>query len=466
VTDVGSPHYTFPEKVYTSVRGSATLYFAADRGSAVVVNEAGRDILEACRQGGTEAEVARRLTRDRPFLVPHLRKLIRPFLADMVGRRFLASGPALPLTADRPAPAPGPVQLNQLYLSLTDACNLRCLYCYNLRERTRRRLAGRQAQPELTGARIRRVLEEAADLGVKEVVCTGGEPLCRKEAVELAAYGKELGLSMALLTNGTLIDPARAREIAAGFDSVVVSLDSCVKEEYERLRPGAPFEQAVQGVQNLAAAGLTALFIRPVLTRHNLASLPQFPRFAAEHLGCTNFMPTLCLPNHPGEFHELELLPDPETYWQTIESFRGELEAVGGTSLMECTPLEASGACGAGGGVLSLAANGDLYPCQCLHHAECRLGNVQEDSIAAIVKTSPVLTEFLGNGWPWFRECGDCPLVQLCASTCRVFQRVFRADEALFHDRLCPFFKREVEDRLWRQVNKAVSEGNSYPGAA
>ena len=312
---------------------------------------------------------------------------------------------------------------------------------------------------------IRHLLVEAAKLEVKDVVFTGGEPICRRDVCELAAYAKERGLSTTLLTNGTLIDWRTASRISRSFDSVVVSLDSWVKEEYELLRPGAPFEKAVQGIRNLVEAKVSSLFIRPIITRLNLTSLPQFPSFAATHLGCLRFSPTLYLPNHSGELEALGLLPDPETYWITLEHFYGELKKLGGISVQECIPLEASGSCGAGGGVLSVATNGDVYPCQCLHYDEFRAGNVKEQSISEIIARSPVLTAFRKEPWPWFGQCSECALMTLCSSTCRVFYKAFKEHEEMFFARLCPFFKKEIEIKLWREVKKRLRKTGQTSGS-
>lgn len=374
--------FHFPEKSYSSVRGSETLYYAADMGVAVAVNEAGKEVLEACRGGGTIELIARKLVSDEGSFIPVIQNMIEPFLHEMVRSGFLQTGILQNTKEDCSVSESVHIKLTDLYLHVTDECNLHCLYCYNASQRSYMSKCARgKSLSYLTSPQIRHLLDDVSELELKEVVFTGGEPLCRRDVCDLAAYAKDQGLSTTLLTNGTLIGKRIASHISKSFDSVVISLDSCVKEEYELLKPGAPFEKAVQGIRNLVEAEVFSLVIRPVITSLNLASLSQFPSFAANHLDCLRFLPALYLPNTPEELETLGLLPDPRSYWITLEHFNAELKKLGGGSIKESIPLEAFGSCGAGGGVLSVATNGDVYPCQCLHYDEFRAGNVKEQSI-------------------------------------------------------------------------------------
>jgi radical SAM protein with 4Fe4S-binding SPASM domain len=447
----------FPEKSYRSVRGSQALYYSADSGVAVVANEAGSDVLEACRGGGSVDAIARRLAPDQPAGLSALVELIRPYLFELIELGFLQLDEPQDDVERAAHSETFPIQLAQLYLHATDACNLHCIYCYNAPQRSHRhkKTLGK-ASSALTTPQVRRLLDEVASLGANEVVFTGGEPLCRGDICELGAYARAKGLATSLLTNGTLIDRPTARRISGSFDSVVVSVDSWVQEEYDFLQPGAPLEQALRGVGNLVDAKVSQVTIRPVISSVNLSSLPRFPSFAAEHLGCCSFLIALYIPNSPAEIDELGLLPEPESYWNTLERFRLEVARLGGTSIADCFPLESSGSCGAGGGVLSVAANGDLYPCQCLHQDEYLLGNVEHQSLSSILESSPELDLFHEEQWPWFSPCSECALLALCASRCRVFHRVFKENEASFYERLCPFFKEEIEDRLWREVGNRL----------
>src|SRR4030088_3473637 len=104
-----------------------------------------------------------------------------------------------------------------LLAELTHRCPLQCPYCSNPLELER-------AAGELDTATWRRVLGEAAALGVLQVHFSGGEPTARKDLEELVAHAAKLGLYSNLITSAVLIDEARIKALAAaGLDHVQIS---------------------------------------------------------------------------------------------------------------------------------------------------------------------------------------------------------------------------------------------------
>jgi radical SAM protein with 4Fe4S-binding SPASM domain len=127
---------------------------------------------------------------------------------------------------------------------------------------------------ELSTEEGRRFLHDLADFGVPVVLFSGGEPLFRRDIFELAAFARELGLRIALSTNGTMISEDVARRIAqTGFAEVGISLDG-VGERNDRFRglPGA-FDAALRGIRNCLQAG-QRVSLRFTLTRYNYMDVP------------------------------------------------------------------------------------------------------------------------------------------------------------------------------------------------
>lgn len=123
-----------------------------------------------------------------------------------------------------------------LRLGLTERCNLRCVYCMPAEgvplTPTRQMLAMEEI------ARLGRVLAEA---GVDKVRLTGGEPLVRKDAVEVTERLGRLGLrSLAMTTNGLLLEDRLPALRAAGLTDLTVSLDTLRPDRFEAVtrRPG------------------------------------------------------------------------------------------------------------------------------------------------------------------------------------------------------------------------------------
>ncbi|HEU4758836.1 MAG TPA: radical SAM protein [Dehalococcoidia bacterium] len=147
-------------------------------------------------------------------------------------------------------------------------CNLRCIHCYADSENQR-------YDGELTTGEARAVIEDVAGFGAPVLLFSGGEPLMRRDVLDLAAYATDLGIRAVLSTNGTLITRAKARQIrAAGVSYVGISIDGMGEtNDYFRGRPGA-FDLALRGVRNCVAVG-QRVGLRLTLTRHNFRDLPQ-----------------------------------------------------------------------------------------------------------------------------------------------------------------------------------------------
>ena len=123
-----------------------------------------------------------------------------------------------------------------LRLGLTERCNLRCTYCMPAGGAP---LAPTRAM--LTTDELVRVASVLAGAGVDKVRLTGGEPLVRKDAVEVAERLGRLGLrSLAITTNGLLLADRLAALARAGLTDLTVSLDTLRPDRFEAVtrRPG------------------------------------------------------------------------------------------------------------------------------------------------------------------------------------------------------------------------------------
>lgn len=151
-----------------------------------------------------------------------------------------------------------------LLAELTHRCPLACPYCSNP-------LALEKRSDELDTADWARVFEQAAGLGVLQVHLSGGEPVSRRDIVEIMAAAHGAGLYTNLITSGIGLDPAKLERLrAAGLDHVQVSLQDVAAESADRI---AGYEGAHARKLALARAvkeaGL-ALTINAVVHRANI----------------------------------------------------------------------------------------------------------------------------------------------------------------------------------------------------
>ncbi len=160
-------------------------------------------------------------------------------------------------------------------VSITQRCNLRCPYCH------------REGQPatqnEMTPTEIARISQIAAKLGARDIKLTGGEPLLRRDVVDIVGLVSEIdGIREAsLVTNGTLLTDRLAKHLKEnGLARVNVNLPSVDEATYEELTEGK-LEEALKGVKAAISAGLTPVKINMLILKgKNEYQANQMIRFA------------------------------------------------------------------------------------------------------------------------------------------------------------------------------------------
>lgn len=131
-----------------------------------------------------------------------------------------------------------------LRISLTDKCNLRCLYC-NPVDLPKGYFAG---APRMTAEEIDQIVSVFVKEGVKKIRLTGGEPLVRKDAKEIIERLAKYPVELAISTNGVLIDKYIDIFKSAGIKSVNVSLDSVNREKFYAITKRDEFNRIVDNI--------------------------------------------------------------------------------------------------------------------------------------------------------------------------------------------------------------------------
>src|SRR5437764_12560577 len=152
--------------------------------------------------------------------------------------------------------------LETLRISITDRCNFRCVYCMP-KEVFGRDYAFLERTALLSFEEIARVTQVFAELGVKRVRITGGEPLVRRNVEQLIAQLHEIPtpeghpLELAITTNGALLAQKAQALADAGLGRVTVSLDSVDDAMFRALNDvDFPVQRVLDGIDAAAAAGL------------------------------------------------------------------------------------------------------------------------------------------------------------------------------------------------------------------
>src|SRR6056297_366642 len=136
--------------------------------------------------------------------------------------------------------------ITYLRISVTDRCNLRCIYC--MPEDGVRLLPKKEI---LSLEEIAEVVKVGAELGIKKVRLTGGEPLVRKGIVNLVQMLQRIeGIEeISMTTNGILLPKFAEPLKKAGLNRVNISLDSVSPNQYERITRGGNLKLVLEGIR-------------------------------------------------------------------------------------------------------------------------------------------------------------------------------------------------------------------------
>ncbi len=181
--------------------------------------------------------------------------------------------------------------IDYLRISLTDRCNLRCVYCM-----PEEGVVPRSHDEILSFEEIVRVVKVAAAGGIEHLRFTGGEPLVRKGITDLISACQEVSgiKDIALTTNGILL-PHFVKELKdAGLSRVNISLDTLDADAYRRITRGGNVEEALSGIKSALAAGLDPVKINTVVIRSMEQDLGAFARLTCDlplHVRFIEYMP-------------------------------------------------------------------------------------------------------------------------------------------------------------------------------
>lgn len=169
-------------------------------------------------------------------------------------------------------------RITYLRLSVTDRCDLRCAYCMPERQVFLPR------SEVLTLEELHRMALGFIARGITKIRLTGGEPLVRRDMIELVrALGRQLGQGLeelTLTTNGTQLAQAADDLAAAGIRRVNVSLDTRDRATFARLARRDSLPQVLDGIAAARAAGLEVKINTVALKGVNEAELPDLIAWA------------------------------------------------------------------------------------------------------------------------------------------------------------------------------------------
>ena len=152
--------------------------------------------------------------------------------------------------------------IDYLRISVTDLCNLRCVYCM-----PEEGVCQMRHEDILSVEEIEEIARAAAELGVKKIRLTGGEPLVRKGILEIVSRVSRIsGIGeVALTTNGSLLAEKAQALKDAGLTRVNISVDAFDPDTYRDITRGGEISDVMAGIQAAIKADLTPIKLNAVL---------------------------------------------------------------------------------------------------------------------------------------------------------------------------------------------------------
>jgi radical SAM protein with 4Fe4S-binding SPASM domain len=320
------------------------------------------------------------------------------------------------------------------------------------------------------------MFDQLYELGCFYVTVTGGEPLLRKDLLDILDYSRQYGEAQIhiLFTNGSLWTREFFGEFMRIYHKqplrVQISLDGYSYETYSATRGGTPqdFERVLRTIRWLrqAEVPLSACY---TVTKKNIGYTLKTARWALEDLGVDSihviplFVTGRAIKNYEKlmfTFEEWKTLVKDitvikrdrlwdgmenrlslgfHTWYQLVypleqQGLTKEIETVWNMDKEEFTSMFREVFCEAGITDLCVLSNGDVYPCTPATGTEFVLGNVQETSLEDIWETSPMLQWFRTDAREAGKKepCRSCPYSDVCSGGCRV------SALALSHDKTAP----------------------------
>jgi radical SAM protein with 4Fe4S-binding SPASM domain len=335
------------------------------------------------------------------------------------------------------APASAPADFARPYVvswNLTYRCNLACEHCYLDAGPAKVESAAFADRSELSTEQCYRVVDEIAAFAPESVtILTGGEPLLRRDILEIVRYGVSKNLWIVVGTNGVKITANLATILRdEGVRGLALSLDAIDPERHDAFRRvrGA-WANTVEGAKILHRAGLPFI-VQTTVGSHNREVLERIAEFAHDELGARVWNLYFLVPSGRGAFLSdlsagdyddvLARLAVIQRRWASkmlvnakcAPHFVRNLLSAGEEAPFPKSFSGGAGGCPAGTHYLGIRPNGDLTPCPYL---PLFAGNLREEHLVDLWNGSELFTRIRERNTLGGR-CGACELSSMCGG-CR-----------------------------------------------
>lgn len=339
---------------------------------------------------------------------------------------------------------------NGIWIKVTNRCNLRCSYCYAD--------SGEGEANELTIEEIENLLIELKPKNYNKIVITGGDPLMRKDIVEILKTCKKYG-KVQILTNGTIGNAELYREIMEIVDAIQISLDSYEEIHHDKNRGKGSFVRAVNTVKTLTHINNKKVIVAMTPTPDYMPDIVEMIKFClnmnVRQLHINRFVPY-------GRAKTFENKLNMEQFYKWVDRgydflrniyinyYKQNKEFIFNIDVSNdlCNQVYSKGrktSCGVNCNQISIDSNGNVYLCPSLHIEEFELGNIRTDNITEIMEKSK--QKYGEIDVEMLSKCKNCEIKYYCGRGCRAI--AFNETGDLYgQERNCDNYRNRVFDLM------------------
>jgi MoaA/NifB/PqqE/SkfB family radical SAM enzyme len=273
----------------------------------------------------------------------------------------------------------GPLYVSWNY---TYACNFNCNHCYSRAD---------SYPVELSTQHYENVVNQIIEAKVFKVGLGGGEPLIRRDCLDVIAKLSNAGVDTNITTNGWLINDQIADKLAAsGLNTLYISLDSSDEAEHDNFRnKQGSYQRVIQAMKLGVRSGINVQ-LSTVVTLVNFEKLTHFVEIA-EHIGIKGIEFKRFRPSGNGlkSKEKYQLLEEQE---QLLKEEISRIQQKSKLNIALIYGAESDGGvdsgCPCGTKSICIRPNGDVSPCA---YGETVIGNLMQQSLTDIWQKSPML---------------------------------------------------------------------------
>lgn len=300
----------------------------------------------------------------------------------------------------------------QIYLLLTERCNLNCKMC----------IRGNKAKKELSLADLK-TMHSIDEFAKHDVVITGGEPTLCGDFVSIVSFLKDKCKSIAICTNGTA-DYYVEKDFLDSKISVQISIDG-VEHVHNSIRGGQSFARIMKTISRLEELGISYT-VSSVVNKTNASCMKSLSDVLSKFKFMKYWNLSYEMPFGHADINDVMLAEEWNAFvdemldyvnfrMKTQKMFPFELYEKYQDKLDELFKQHRCANCGSGRNKIYIYPDLNVYPCTCL--TDFRLGNLRESSLSEIMTTKMALS-FADYSVSSDSKCYSCEYLKYCNGGC------------------------------------------------